>query len=79
MPGWIPELICMPHHITGCSICKEKARMAKATLELKVRVAWWVKPYLKLVGMLAWISGRQPDTDKVAASVMKGVSVKGPK
>lgn len=53
--------------------------MAKATLELKVRVAWWVKPYLKLVGMLAWISGRQPDTDKVAASVMKGVSVKGPK
>lgn len=53
--------------------------MAKMTLELKVHVAWWVKPYLHTVSFFAWMTGLQPDAGKVSDFAMKGVTVKGPR
>lgn len=41
-----------------------------------IRVAWWVKPYLCGVLLTAWLTGRQPDPDRVGAWVQRGMTMK---
>lgn len=45
--------------------------MSKCTLHLKVHVRWWVKPYLSTLAMVAWISGRTPDVQKVGEFIAR--------
>lgn len=41
-------------------------------IEVKLRVAFWVRPYLALVALLARL-GIEPDFDKVERRVSRGV------
>lgn len=43
------------------------------TIAFKVRVSWWVKPYIRAVGVFCAITGLQPDTDKISQTVMRGM------
>ena len=43
------------------------------TITLKVRVSWWVKPYIRAIGLLCAITGLQPDADKISQTVMRGM------
>jgi hypothetical protein len=49
--------------------------MAQPTVTLSVRIAWWVRPYLAGATLFAWTFGMQPDMDKVAGTVQRGVRV----
>ena len=53
--------------------------MAHCTITLKVRVAWWVQPYLHMVAWVALFTGRMPNIAKVQARVMRGVRVVQPR
>lgn len=50
--------------------------MARSTLTVTIRMAWWVKPYLCGVLLTAWLTGRQPDPDRVGAWVQRGMTMK---
>lgn len=39
----------------------------------RIKLAWWVRPYLCGVTTVAWLTGREPDTDKVWSRVERGV------
>ena len=47
--------------------------MTMASMTIKVRIAWWVRWYISSVALCAFLTGFQPDMDKVKAKVMKGV------
>lgn len=44
-----------------------------ATLTYRIKLAWWVRPYLYGVATVAWLTGREPDEDKVWSRVERGV------
>ena len=44
-----------------------------AAINVAVRIAWWVRWYIYGVALCAFLTGFQPDMDKVKAKVMKGV------
>ena len=44
-----------------------------ASMTIKVRIAWWVRWHISGVALCAFLTGFQPDMDKVKAKVMKGV------
>ena len=44
-----------------------------ASMIIKVRIAWWVRWYISGVALCAFITGFQPDMEKIKAKVMKGV------
>ena len=44
-----------------------------ARLVATIRIAWWVRWYISGVALCAFLTGFQPDMDKVKAKVMKGV------
>ena len=44
-----------------------------ASMTIKVRIAWWVRWYISGVALCAFLTGFQPDMDKVKATAMKGV------
>lgn len=44
-----------------------------ATLTYRIKLAWWVRPYLYGVAAVAWLTGREPDADKVWSQVERGV------
>lgn len=43
------------------------------TVKVRFYFAWWVDPYLFGCALVAWITGSQPDVDKIADTTMKGV------
>jgi hypothetical protein len=40
----------------------------------KVRIAWWVQPYLSSVWLFSQITGMEPDMSKVAKTVGRGLN-----
>lgn len=46
--------------------------MAKLTT-YTVKIAWWVPLYVSGVTAVAWITGREPDADKVYRRVERGI------
>lgn len=46
-----------------------------ASIKVTIRVAWWVRWYISGVALFAFITGAQPDMDKIKAKVMKGIKV----
>ena len=50
--------------------------MARATVTLTVKVAWWVRPYLYGVVLMSRLTGFEPDLDKVEVVVLKGLRVR---
>jgi hypothetical protein len=49
--------------------------MAPFKLMAKVRIAWWLKPYLLGVACMCWLTGRSPDTDKVERVALKACKI----
>lgn len=47
--------------------------MARASIELVVKVSWWVLPYVQSVALFARMTGQEPDFGKVLAKVLKGI------
>ena len=48
---------------------------AALNLRMKVRLAWWVRPYIWSVALFARMTGLQPDADRVAAFAKRGIKV----
>lgn len=48
--------------------------MANITISLRLR--WWLRYYLYGVMLTAWMTGRQPDPEKLGYWVAKGVKVR---
>jgi len=44
-----------------------------ARLVVTIRIAWWVRWYISGVALCAFLTGFQPDMEKIKAKVMKGV------
>lgn len=44
---------------------------AAARLTISVRPRWWVLPYLKGIALLAGVTGRWPDADRVTAFIVR--------
>ena len=44
-----------------------------ACIKVKITVAWWVRRYISGVALCAFITGAQPDMEKIKDKVMKGV------
>lgn len=44
-------------------------------LELRVRLKWWVKPYLFCVAMKHKVIRTEPDVDRVFAHVKSGIEL----
>lgn len=47
--------------------------MAVCTLTVSLKCSWWVTPYLRACMLFAWLSGMEPDGEKIAATVMRGM------
>lgn len=45
-------------------------------VSLKVRMAWWWKPYCCGVAFMSGLTGQEPDWDKVNAAVRRAIRVK---
>lgn len=50
--------------------------MAKTTMTLTVRRAWWVLPYLYGVQLFSEATGMELDYEKVAATCLRGIFVR---
>ena len=44
-----------------------------ASIKVTIRIAWWVRWYISGAALFAMLTGREPDMEKVKATVMKGV------
>lgn len=44
-------------------------------LEIRIRYAWWVDPYLWLLETFCDVMGTEPDYEKVAKFIMHGAKV----
>jgi len=40
---------------------------------MRVKFAWWLPLYLRAVTLVAWLTAREPDYDKVAGVVRHGM------
>ena len=49
--------------------------MAKTTLTLRVRFAWWVVPYLYGVRLCRILTGRDPNYQRVTRAVERGMRI----
>ncbi|MFJ3487742.1 hypothetical protein ACIPL1_30595 [Pseudomonas sp. NPDC090202] len=46
--------------------------MANINVTLSVKRAWWVKPYLRSIVLIAHLTGARFDWERVAAKVVSG-------
>lgn len=47
--------------------------MAACQLTVSIKRAWWVIPYLRAYMVFAWLTGMEPDSEKIAATVARGM------
>ncbi len=69
------------HIITACDhddTCPSCGAGYQVGMTIKVRIAWWVRWYISGVALCAFITGAQPDMEKIKDKVMKGVRIACP-
>ena len=49
--------------------------MTMASINVTIRVAWWVRWYISGVALCSLLTGLEPDMEKVKAKVKKGVRI----
>lgn len=49
--------------------------MAATNITLSIKRAWWVMPYIYGVQLFSELTGLDPDYDKVAATIARGLEV----
>lgn len=47
--------------------------MATSTLAISIKRSWWVIPYLRACMLFAWLTGMEPDGEKITETVMRGM------
>ena len=47
----------------------------RVTVHLRVRYAWWLWPYLRILAALADLLEREPDMDKVKRKIERGTRI----
>lgn len=47
--------------------------MAVAQLTFTIRFAWWARTYFNACMLFAWLTGMEPDSEKIAATVARGM------
>lgn len=47
--------------------------MAEHRITVRVRFAWWLWPYLRSVALFAWMTGLEPDFDKVERMIRRAM------
>lgn len=47
-----------------------------ARITIRVRVAWWVRPYLWGLATFCWLFGTTPDMEKVERTTKRGVRLR---
>lgn len=47
-----------------------------ASIKVTIHIAWWVRWYIGGVALFSFITGMEPDMEKVKAKVLKGVRLK---
>jgi len=45
----------------------------RQTVTIQVRLAWWVRLYLRSVVVFARLTGIEPDMDKMGAMIQRGL------
>lgn len=50
--------------------------MSATVMRVEIRMAWWLFPYLNLVGALCYLFGVEPNMDRVGYWVRKGLKFK---
>jgi hypothetical protein len=45
------------------------------TVHLRIRYAWWLWPYLRILAALAELLDREPDLDKVDRMIARGTRI----
>ena len=54
----------------------KRGSMAQTQIRLAAHIAWWLRPYLRLVVVACWLTRREPNMDKVAKVIGKAITVK---
>lgn len=49
--------------------------MASNQITIKLTLKWWLRYYLYGVVLMAWLTGQEPDTDKMGHWIAKGTKV----
>lgn len=49
---------------------------SQTTIRIKVKLAWWVRPYLKTLSFLCELHDCEPDMEKVMKTITRGLRVK---
>lgn len=47
--------------------------MAVSQLTVTIRFAWWARTYFNACMLFAWLTGMEPDNEKIAATVSRGM------
>jgi len=47
--------------------------MAACQLTVSIKRAWWAIPYVRACMMFAWLTGMEPDVEKIAAIISRGM------
>nr|WP_158546382.1 hypothetical protein [Pseudomonas sp. RW407] len=50
--------------------------MATCTMTVSVKRSWWVIPYLRACMLFAWLTGMEPDEEKIAATVTRAMKIR---
>ena len=50
--------------------------MSALTYAVQIKLSWWVIPYLRACALFAWLSGMEPDVDKITSNVLRGVKLR---
>lgn len=49
--------------------------MAKTSIELRVKIAWWVVAYTKMLCFFCDVTGMEPDVSKYKKRIAAGIKV----
>jgi len=43
------------------------------TVRIEVNMAWWLRPYLAAITLICWMSGMEPDLQKVGRTMRRAL------
>ncbi|MBB3103967.1 hypothetical protein FHR87_002377 [Azomonas macrocytogenes] len=49
--------------------------MAQSNFAVRLKVAWWVKPYVRLITLMHRLTGREVDLNRMAEQCRRGIKV----
>lgn len=53
----------------------EVPRIPLITMRLSCSVSWWVVPYIRCIAVMCWLTGLEPNVDRVTTFAMRGIKI----